>query len=157
MNIKPPKLKDGKYSDWLLVFERIAKINNWNNDEKLGHALMCLSGSVQAWAVRTSHETWESFIREFKLRYMKNIYTLQIKENEDNSAFFFFSEFSASPKNIRCYPFLTLCPCNVNEIRSFLGTIGYYRRFIKDYAAIVLKINFKQQYQIYRFKLECWV
>lgn len=28
-------------------------------------------------------------------------------------------------------------PNNVKEIRQFLGTLGYYRRFIKDFAILV--------------------
>lgn len=32
-------------------------------------------------------------------------------------------------------------PKNLKELRSFLGFSGYYRRFIKDYAAIVRLLN----------------
>ena len=37
---------------------------------------------------------------------------------------------------------LTLtAPTNVREIRGFLGCIGYYRRFIKDYARKALPLT----------------
>lgn len=29
-----------------------------------------------------------------------------------------------------------LIPCNVNDLRSFLGTISYYRRFVKGFVDI---------------------
>ena len=32
-------------------------------------------------------------------------------------------------------------PTNVKTLRSFLGFIGYYRRFIKDYAKIIKPLN----------------
>lgn len=32
-------------------------------------------------------------------------------------------------------------PRNLKELRSFLGFAGYYRRFIKDYAAVVRPLN----------------
>lgn len=32
-------------------------------------------------------------------------------------------------------------PCNLKELRSFLGFAGYYRRFIKDYAVVVKPLN----------------
>lgn len=39
-------------------------------------------------------------------------------------------------------------PCNVKDLRSFLGTISYYRRFIKgfaDIANVLHKLTEKQQ------------
>ena len=32
-------------------------------------------------------------------------------------------------------------PTNVREVRSFLGTAGYYRKFIKDFSAYRCTIN----------------
>ena len=37
--------------------------------------------------------------------------------------------------------FVLTAPTNVREIRGFLGCVGYYRRFIKDYARKALPLT----------------
>ena len=32
-------------------------------------------------------------------------------------------------------------PTNINEVRSFLGMAGYYRRFVKDFSKIALPLT----------------
>ena len=32
-------------------------------------------------------------------------------------------------------------PCNINELRSFLGTVGYYRKFINNFAMLAAPLN----------------
>jgi hypothetical protein len=77
MTVKAPKLLDKKYADWLALFEKVATINGWNDSEKLTHAILALTRSAQTWALHSSHENWESFVKEFKARYMKKKSSLQ--------------------------------------------------------------------------------
>ncbi|SAL96323.1 hypothetical protein [Absidia glauca] len=81
MSIKPPKLTDKKHADWLIMFEKVATLNGWKEEEKLTRAVMCLNGSTQSWALRAGHIKWQDFLTDFKDRYFKteNIYSYSTK------------------------------------------------------------------------------
>jgi hypothetical protein len=81
MSIKPPKLLDKKHADWLTMFEKVATLNAWKEEEKLTRAIMSLTGSTQSWALRASHTKWGDFVADFKNRYFKieSIFTYSTK------------------------------------------------------------------------------
>ena len=47
-------------------------------------------------------------------------------------------------------------PVNAKDIRSFLGHVGFYKRFIKDFSKIAMPLsNFLNKDVVFKFDEEC--